>query len=469
MIRYDFEEELYRYRQEVARLQKEVENGTISQDFLIRAFGSLLDALEELKAVQATIVTRNARLLEAERKQRALADTLREVAGVLNSTLDREAVLRAILEQLARVVAYDSASVMLVSGDTLELEAYRTVQFERRKDFTPLPISALKHVQEVFETRTPLIIPDTRTDPRWLNFGTTEHTHCWLGVPLVVQERVIGLLNLGKRQPRFYTSRDAEVAVAFAHHAAIAIENARLFEEVHAGRERLQFLSRRLLEMQENERRHIGRELHDEVGQLLTGLKLMLESIRRAPPNVIRVKLGTALEFVNEVMTQVRELSLQLRPTMLDDEGLLPALLWHIGRFSERTGVRVHFEHSGLDRRFPTGVETTAYRIVQEALTNVARHAGVQDATVRVTADEEMLHICVEDRGVGFDPEEALRAGGTLGLAGMRERVALLEGAFTLESAPGKGTRVIAALPIRETLRGEEGEFDAEDNDPVGG
>jgi signal transduction histidine kinase len=141
-------------------------------------------------------------------------------------------------------------------------------------------------------------------------------------------------------------------------------------------------------------------------------------------------------------------MSLDLRPATLDHLGLLSALLWHIRQYGTQTQVRVEFKHSGLEgRRFPTEIETAAYRIVQEALTNVARHAETFDATVRVWADGHGLNLQIEDSGRGFDAEDALSADNTSGLAGMRERAHLLGGSFLIESSPGAGTRLTAEFP----------------------
>jgi PAS domain S-box-containing protein len=213
--------------------------------------------------------------------------------------------------------------------------------------------------------------------------------------------------------------------------------------------ERLKFLSRRLMEVQEAERRNIALELHDEIGQVLTGLKLSLEIGTRLPANEIGRSLNQARELVNELMARVRKLSLDLRPAMLDDLGLLPALLWHLEHYTAQTQVRVDFKHSGLEkRRFAPEVETAAYRLVQEALTNVARHAEVHEATVRLSTHQQTLLIEVEDRGKGFDVDSVMKASETSGLPGMRERAVLLDGQMRVESQPGVGTRLTAELSI---------------------
>jgi PAS domain S-box-containing protein len=214
--------------------------------------------------------------------------------------------------------------------------------------------------------------------------------------------------------------------------------------------ERLMALSHRLLEVQERERRHLARELHDEVGQILTGLKITLET------NCYLVGGGAgqdafqkARDQVEGLVKQIQDMSLDLRPAMLDDLGLLPALLWHFERYSRQTSIKVNFRHAGLqEQRFSPEIETAAYRIVQEALTNVARHAEANEVDVYVHSGLKALVIQIEDDGNGFDVNSALASRSSSGLTGMQERAALLAGELLLTSAPGKGTQLRAKLPF---------------------
>ena len=269
-----------------------------------------------------------------------------------------------------------------------------------------------------------------------------------LCIPLLVEGEIQGMILL------FSTSQDVfrEAKITFfrtlGREIGVAIQNARLFERVLLSREQMQTLSRRLVEVQEAERRYIARELHDEVGQVLTGLKLALEMNVRLSGEAAKASLIEAQSLVNKLMVLIRELSLNLRPAMLDDLGLLPALLWHFERFTAQTNIRVIFKHTGLNQRVSLEAETAIYRIVQEALTNVARHAKVSEVTVRIWLDEKMLGVQVEDHGIGFNPEALLNTGTSVGLAGMRERAVLLGGQFTIETSPGAGTRLTAELPI---------------------
>ncbi|HEX3581066.1 MAG TPA: MHYT domain-containing protein [Thermoanaerobaculia bacterium] len=198
---------------------------------------------------------------------------------------------------------------------------------------------------------------------------------------------------------------------------------------------------RRLLEELGAERRRIARELHDEIGQLLTTLRLTLRLNGEAGSDLAR-----AQAILDELIERVRNLALDLGPALLDDFGLPTALA---SLFERYKGMDIEFEQWGLnDRRFASEVETAAYRIVQEAVTNVARHAGVNRANVRIWATKDRLEIEVEDRGKGFDLSRTDSARSAFGLAGMRERAHILGGSLTIESMPGDGTRVTAELPI---------------------
>ena len=209
----------------------------------------------------------------------------------------------------------------------------------------------------------------------------------------------------------------------------------------------LRALSHRLVEIQEEERRAIGRELHDQTGQSLTALKLSLDRAVSSPAENGGSILGEAQAVLQELMAHVRDLSLDLWPSILDELGLLPALLWHFDRYSAQTQVRVNFEHAGLQRDLAPHISTAAYRIVQEALTNVARHARVDEVRIRAWTDKNTLYVRIEDQGTGFDPA-TLGISRSSGLKGIRERGLLSGGKVTIESAPGAGTTVIAELPL---------------------
>ncbi|PDW02578.1 sensor histidine kinase [Candidatus Viridilinea mediisalina] len=219
-------------------------------------------------------------------------------------------------------------------------------------------------------------------------------------------------------------------------------------DELRTSAQQLQALSRRLLEAHERERRAIARELHDEIGQVLTGLKLTLSTAAVDAPEPLATSLNEAHAAMSELLARVRALTLDLRPALLDDLGLLPALGWFLDRYVPRTGIKVDLRHSGIERRFPSELETTAYRTIQEALTNVARHAGVDQAKVRIFASAEQLVVQVSDDGIGFASTTLANTATSGGLSGMRERIQLIGGTLSIEAQPGEGTEITAELPL---------------------
>lgn len=246
--------------------------------------------------------------------------------------------------------------------------------------------------------------------------------------------------------------RRADASPWFIHGIGFDITRRKNDEEVlREYAERMKILSRRLIDVQEAERRIIALELHDQIGQILTGLKLKLEMSARLPENEMRSSLDEAQTLVNELLTRTRELSLDLRPATLDHLGLLSALLRHLRHYTSQTNVRVDFRHDGLEgKRFFPELETAAFRIVQEALTNIARHSEASEAMVRIWVSRHALTVEVEDKGKGFDAKAALAAGQSSGLTGMRERASLLGGNFSIESHIGGGTRLTAEWNLSE-------------------
>jgi PAS domain S-box-containing protein len=365
--------------------------------------------------------------------ERARLDSITDAAL---SYLGLDALLRELLGRLRSALRAEVASVWLVDGDAqvLALRAVDGVPFERIADVR-IPI----------DSSEPLTLDAGGSDDWfarvWSLVGLP--LRAGMGVPLVVEAKAIGVLNVASARSPF-TPEDQRLLQVVADRAAPAIERERLVETVGESRRRLAALSQRLVEVQETERREIARELHDEIGQFLTGLLFKIEG-RGAGAGSQKDEMKG---IVHDLIDRVRDLSMKLRPSMLDDLGLLPALKWQIHRFETQTGIYVRFNHADLDRRFGGQVEITAYRIVQEALTNVARHARVRQAKVDVRANPDSLIVRIEDEGRGFDVEAALAARSS-GLEGMRERSRLAGGRLVIESEPGQGTRLSVELPLQ--------------------
>lgn len=236
---------------------------------------------------------------------------------------------------------------------------------------------------------------------------------------------------------------------AFMNLSSVAIQKSFYFNQIINGRERLKAVSKRLVEVQEEERRKIALELHDEIGQVLTSLRFSIEMIKDLPQEMIGSQIDASSEIVNELIGRVRQISLDLRPSMLDDLGIVQTLHWFFDRYTSQTGIQVDFPTTNLGRkRFSSNLEITAYRIVQEALTNVARHAKVSNVIVRVWCTEKLIGIQVEDHGVGFDVDAIYTSQNSKGLLGMSERIGYIGGHMDIVSEPGEGTNLTVELPL---------------------
>jgi PAS domain S-box-containing protein len=385
------------------------------------------------------------RLAESERAARTAAEAafarLTAIHAVTDSALAQlglDELLGALLSRVRSLLRADSATVLLATpdGEGLAVRACDGVPL------APPGVVAFGRgiVGRIASERAPMAIDDAE-EADLFGDGVPTSVVSLLGTPLLVDGRAIGVLHVTTTAPRTFTLDETRLLQLVADRTAMAIDRARLFEEARESQRALEALSSRLLEVQEEEKRRLARELHDDVGQRLTALKLI---IGRIHPDTAS---SQAKQMAEETLSRVRDLSQGLAPPMLEDLGLLHALLWHVERFEAQTRIKVTFRHSALDRRFPPEVELSAFRIVQESLTNIARHAGTSSARLHVWANDQRLGVEIEDDGEGFDPK-ARRAAPSVGLTGMRERVRLAGGRLTLRSAPGEGTAIAAVFPL---------------------
>lgn len=413
----------------------------------------LAEANDELRVVAA----QNAKLYEAELQARQTAETLSTASLALTRTLDLDTVINTLLDYLLSLVPYDSACVLLPQDEGhLVVRAARG--YEKWIDPQELLGSSIDtrdvpHIHRVLATHQSVLIPDTRNDRGWTPCAEREHVANWLGVPLVASDKVIGICGFDKTEAGFFTQEHKQLAEALIGEAAVAVQNAWLFQQVRAGRERLQALSRRLVEAQESERRYIARELHDEAGQALSSLKVSLQLLEGQAGRSEGIAAGVSelQRMVDGVLEGLHRLAVDLRPVSLDHMGLVAALRHYAQEVSAQHGLVVQFEAVGSIERLSADVETALYRVVQEALTNVIRHARATRADVLLEQRGDKLIVLVEDNGVGFDPTMAKQAG-HLGLFGIRERAEMLDGTLVLESSPDSGTTLILEVPYDDAL-----------------
>lgn len=268
-------------------------------------------------------------------------------------------------------------------------------------------------------------------------------------VPLIFSEALIGELKLLSHDRQFFSSDRQLLLRSYANLAAVVIQNSWLFEEVRHSNRQLHGLSQRLIKAQEEERMNLSRELHDESGQLLTGLLFELGILERNTlgPEEAMKKIQELKTTAHELQDNLHQLAVNLRPASLDHLGLVTAIEQYINDFRRQYDIRVEYEAVGMqEQRLSSEVETAIYRIVQESLTNVVLHARATLVDVLLSQRNDHVVATIEDNGIGFLPTTPT-VEGHLGLFGMRERVEMMNGRFTLESSPGKGTTVNVEIP----------------------
>jgi signal transduction histidine kinase len=274
-------------------------------------------------------------------------------------------------------------------------------------------------------------------------------------VPLMSKGKVLGFIVLEPEEMGGISMEDLKMVVGFASQAAVAIETSSFYiRTVERYNDDLQQLSSRIISAQEEERKRISRDLHDELGQVLTATKINLDMIHAGiPPSLeqLKLRIGDAIGLVVSALDSVRRLSFDLRPSMLDDLGLLMAAGKLVSDFKKRSGIDVDFNTEGLEDRLDTKVEVALYRVIQEALTNILKHSEAGKAVINLKQDLErgVVSLLIEDDGIGFsshaEPQDRDAKG--FGLMGIRERVSLLGGNFRIFSEEGKGTKLFIDIP----------------------
>ncbi|MGA7614608.1 MAG: GAF domain-containing sensor histidine kinase, partial [Thermoanaerobaculia bacterium] len=389
---------------------------------------------------------------EAERKARDVADALREATIALTRSFDRETVLTTLLDRMRAMVPFDRGSVMLVeNASRISVRAIfdgdRVVPLtaDTRSEFDPIdhPI-----VRDILTTGAPILIPDIRAYPDWSLPADLSSEASWMGIPLFARGDVAGLFSLSKSEAAYFNEQHVRLAEAMSSQASVAVENAVLFEQMQSATVRMKALSRRLIDVQETERRHIARELHDEAGQALVSLRYGLRLLEKeiGEGKVVSDLVEELVRRTDEVNANLHRLAANLRPPSLDHLGLEAALRQYSRSVGAEFGLTVRFKASGFTGvRLPTTVETALYRVVQEAMANVVRHARATRVDVLVENHDGHVIVIVEDDGVGFDPGQ-VRLGDHFGLLGLKERAEALGGILRIESADGAGTTIVVEV-----------------------
>jgi signal transduction histidine kinase len=397
--------------------------------------------LVELLASQAAVAVENARLYEAATGWSKQLESLNEVGNALATETDLDRLLDLVARRLRELLSARLVTVLLpVGAGELRFAAVAGEGGDEllRQTITRAGSKSGRVLERGQSERVDSVLDDPDVDHEATRL-IGARSGLW--VPLLVRGRAIGVLAAHDKlggDVRF-ADGDVRLAETFATRAALAVD---LSERI------AQDSLRRVVETQELERRRLARELHDETGQALASILLGLKALdEKTDDAAARTSIEELRELVVATLQDVRRLAVELRPSALDDFGLVAALERLADSFAEQSGISVDFQAMLADERLPAEAETALYRIVQESLTNVVKHAQARRVSILLTRTNGAVKAVIEDDGRGFDPEQATDGG--FGLVGMRERLALLGGRLEIESARDAGTTVAAEVPAR--------------------
>jgi signal transduction histidine kinase len=390
--------------------------------------------------------------VQAERYFRRLS-ALHEVSLAIASTLNLRALIHTLLEKIDALFPYSDACVWLASGENGAFECFSC----RDRDDGDGKTKGMKRDESLslakaaIENKAPVVVRNLQSDPRVVNsaFYRRHGLVSYLGVPMMAKGISQGAFCFMTGKGRQFTEEEIEDLTVLARQAALAIYNAQLFEQTKKQAGELRDLARHLESVREIERTRIAREIHDELGQTLTALKMDVAWLRsRSSEDQVPVqeRAQAMLKLIDRTMDTVRKISTTLRPAILDDFGLFAAMQWQAEDFESRTGIQCRLslpaEEAELDQKRATGV----FRIFQETLTNIMRHANATGVNISVRNETEDLVLEVGDNGRGITESEIYDVN-SLGLLGMRERALLLGGEFSIRGVKGKGTTVKVRIP----------------------
>jgi signal transduction histidine kinase len=408
--------------------------------------------LAETVALIAAAGIERAKLLGSIHQWTSSFQNILSFSTVLNESLHPETLIHRLVEHAAGFLGADAGLAGLVGEQTLQARGYwfrgqwHDFQAEWARD-AGLPGWVFSNQWPYFTNEYPA--HELAYPPFIEQFGVKTA----LCVPIIAAgEEVLGFVELHNKQDgrEPFTWSDVSFMESLANSTAVAIRNARLMQELEAQRAQLQALSAQQITLLEEERRRIARELHDETGQALVGIKLGLQVLaHKIPPEIpgLREEVDLLRQQLNHSTTQLKSIAQALRPPILDELGLEIALNQCVNDFRKRTNLQTHFETFDLGTRLPQEAETVCYRIVQEALTNVARHAQARQVWIALATQPNFVQLSIRDDGQGFDPHRPPAPG--LGLVGMQERAKMVGGELLIESAPGAGTVLTIVIPTQ--------------------
>jgi signal transduction histidine kinase len=396
-------------------------------------------------------------------KQQPEVLTLSRISAALSGLWDLDAILGVGLDSALEIMTGTIGEILLIDEDSQSLvhRVYRGLSKEFVENLNLNLGEGINGV--VAETGKAILLEDISSDPRvaYRELVIAEGLKAFISVPLRARDKVLGVLNVASRAPRKFTDNDLYFLYAVGDQLGIAIEHARLYERLRNARERLRKLARQNLVAEEDERRRIARELHDETSQSLSGIALQLQALieMSAMPETRDSSFVEGLKKVQSLTVQVHNevsrLISNLHPALLDTLGLVPAIRQYAETRLQPLEMNVSVETRGTEMRFPSDIEAALFRFVQGAVGNIAQHSEAKNVNVLLEFRTDEFLIYVKDDGQGFDVSEITdveESGRGRGLFSMRERIGFLGGTSGIESQIGKGTTVWAMIPIGQEV-----------------
>ncbi len=406
---------------------------------LIIGFCGIIRDVTERKKAEEDILMRN--------RQLVFLNTIAETASRSLELNELLTTLRMLLNDTLKVAA---GAIFMYNETCKQLEPYTCwgLDINLLNELNSIPIRFLVEGQVFMDDKT-ISNPYIMQSGMAVNLEeriTSRTVHSHVCIPLQGENEFQGVVHLFSDVPGEFWECQRVFFKAIGKMIGIAIQKIRLFEQVQTGQEQMRTLSRKLMETQENERRRLSRELHDEVGQALTALKINLQVLQPAGTESAQ-QIQECISIVNHTLQEIRQLALDLRPSLLDDLGLVAALRWHVDYHSRLSGLGAKFITNLSNIRLPSQLETTCYRVFQESFTNVVRHSQAVNVQVELISQDNKIHLFVRDDGLGFDAEAVKQDavwGKGLGLLGMKERIALIGGQIEINSLAAHGTEIHA-------------------------
>jgi signal transduction histidine kinase len=392
---------------------------------------------------------------------------LNRISSATSGLWNLDAILNIALDTVLEIIGATTGGILLLHEQT-QLLSYRVYRGLSAKYVEQVKMSLGEGVAgRVAQTGESVVLEDVSRDPRvaYPDLVSTEGLKGFVSVPLKAKDKVVGVMNIAAHTPGQFSAEDMYLLNSIGCQLGTAIEQARLYHRLELGRERYQTLLRHALTAQEQERKRIARELHDETSQAITSLTLSLQAIIA----MAEMKGITDAEFVNKVKAtqsfavhagyEIVRLMKELRPTLLDELGLAAAIHRYAKDSLEAQGINVSAEFSGTEERLPPEIEVTLYRIAQGLIGNILEHSGAKNVSIKLERSANECILRIEDDGKGFDVSKLTRvesSGRGAGLFTMRERLKLVGGVGHVESKPGRGTTVIAKVTLVKDVANEE-------------